>query len=108
MRERDEPIPLPHNPMPYLVSWWLEIGPMHNEGPIDWQEMQAWQHATGIELSPWEALMIRRLSIEYLNMKHEARKPDCPPPHIEQSTIAARRDRVAGTISAALRKQEAT
>lgn len=75
-----EIIRLPENPAPYLTDWLFEIGPAGNDGALSWQEMAAWERLTGIELDPWEATTLRRLSIQYLNMKHEAKEPGCPPP----------------------------
>lgn len=43
--------------------------------------MEAWEHHTGIELDAWEAQVLRRLSIQYLNMSHTARKSGCPAPY---------------------------
>lgn len=99
MQDQNEPVPLPEIAFPHIVKWWLEIGPSHNDGPIDWQEMRAWQESTGIELSPWEARIIRSLSAEYVNMRYEARKLDCPAPYseIDQST----RDIVSAKLDAA-------
>lgn len=34
----------------------------------------------GIEVLPWEAQALRRLSRAWLNMKQSAKKPECPPP----------------------------
>ena len=88
----------------YLIGWWLEIGPTvmagMGEGPIGWQDIEAWQRLTANRLEPWEALALRRLSRDYLNQQHEARRPDCAPPYTEVESIAEVRDKVADQFRA--------
>jgi len=72
---------MPDNPAPHVVEWWMEIGPTAPDGAICWQEMAAWERLTGVELAPWEARAIRRMSSAFLAQRHEARKPNCPPPY---------------------------
>jgi len=68
----------------YLLGYLWEIGPTMAAGgypgPITHEEICAWQELTGIELHPWEARFIRRLSGEYLAESHRAEKADCPAP----------------------------
>lgn len=68
----------------YLVDYLWEIGPTMaagmGEAPITHGELLAWQENTGIELESWEARLLRRLSIEYLNQSHLATDPHCKPP----------------------------
>lgn len=68
----------------YLVDYLFEIGPTLIAGmgsaPITHGEIAAWQCNTGIALTSWEARVVKRLSIEYLNQSHKAQKRDCPPP----------------------------
>jgi len=83
-KAKGERILLPDMSLPYLTNWFFEIGPITGEGVITWQEMAAWERITGVELDPWEAATLRLLSTHWLNMKHEARKPNCPQPMTEQ------------------------
>lgn len=95
MEQRDEPIVLPAIADKYLIDWWLEIGPTSpssmGEGPIGWQDIAAWQALVLIDLNPFEATTIRRLSSEYLAQKHDAKKPSCPAPYseVEQAETVA-------------------
>lgn len=69
---------------PHLLGYLFEIGPTlaagMGEGPLTHGEIASWQANTGIELQAWEARLLRRLSIDYLNQSHKARARDCPPP----------------------------
>ncbi|MBY0455261.1 MAG: hypothetical protein K2Q11_10335 [Burkholderiaceae bacterium] len=71
----------------YLLDWLFEIGPTQpagmGSGPVTFQELAAWQQQAGIELQPWEASMLRRLSVEYLNESYEATNAARPPPYGE-------------------------
>lgn len=88
----------------HIVKWWLEIGPTvmagMGEGPIGWSDIAAWQHLTAIQLDPWEAQAIRRLSREFLSQQCEARKPLCPSPLAEIEEKAQTREKVAGQFKA--------
>ncbi len=43
--------------------------------PISFLELSAWQASTGLALSPWEALTLRRLSIDYIDQLHRSKNP---------------------------------
>lgn len=68
----------------YLVGYLMEAGPVDNggmgAGRISNSELRAWQTLSGIDLQPWEAQIIRRLSGEYAAESHRATDPNCPPP----------------------------
>jgi hypothetical protein len=34
--------------------------------PLSFQEIEAWQRTTGVTITPWETLVLRRLSMEYV------------------------------------------
>ena len=48
--------------------------------PISWLTIDAWQRVTGVHLAPWEARLIRTLSIEYLAEHRRAESENCPAP----------------------------
>lgn len=97
----DGPPPFPPNPAPYLTAWLFQIGPTSGEGPLTWQELAAWERLSGVELLPFEAQILRLLSVHYTNEKYLARKPDRPMPYnLERDEIAARRESVEGKITA--------
>ncbi|CAD7335322.1 hypothetical protein FIM10_02160 [Sphingomonadales bacterium 56] len=95
---------LPPNPAPYLTEWLFDAGPSSPAGMGDavlgWTDLHAWQSITGIELQPWEARTLRRLSRDYLNQLHEAKKPGCSAPYDEAEQQAQNRDRVADQFKA--------
>lgn len=112
MLARDEAPILPPNPAPYLTAWLFEIGPTSiggmGEGPLGYQDFTAWQAVSGVDLMPWEAKTLRRLSGEYLAERQKAEEPNALAPYNEQGDMAAHRDRVAAQFKAALaqRKKE--
>lgn len=75
---------LPPNPAPHLIGWLVELGISEAAGmgmvPLSWREIRAWQEATGITLSPWEARLLRTLSAEYLAEGRRAESETAPPP----------------------------
>lgn len=75
---------LPPNPLPHIVDRLVEMGMTEAAGmgavPLGWPTIVAWQHATGVELSPWEGRLIRKLSAEYLAEGRRAEAENCPPP----------------------------
>ncbi len=50
------------------------------ETPLSHAEIAAYQSNLGFEFTAWEALTLRRLSLEYLNESGRATKRDCPAP----------------------------
>lgn len=96
MKDGYDPI-LPDNPARYLTDWLFEIGPVEGDGPISWQAMAAWEGRMGLDLYPWEARIIRRLSAEYLSEYYQAKKPGRPAPY---GTAEVNRDRIAEQFKA--------
>lgn len=107
MRDEGRPVLLPDNPAPHITDWLLEIGPTVSgamgESAISWQEIEAWQRSTGIELDAWESRTIRKLSQAFIGQRHDAKARDCPAPFTGKAEqIADRRADVAMRIRAAL------
>lgn len=79
-----DPPEMPPCDAPHLVAWLFEIGPTQpagmGEGPLTHGELASWQANTGITLQSWEARLLRRLSLDYLDQSHKARARDCPAP----------------------------
>lgn len=88
----------------YLVDYLFEIGPAQGEAPLSHAELQAWQSNTGIDLDAWQARMLKRLSIEYLNESHQAREIDRPAPWAEAPYAVSAPDRKAESLRNALRQ----
>lgn len=84
MKRDGAAIAMPPNPAPHLVGWLTEMGITESTGmgpvPLSWREISEWQRNTGVELKPWEARLIRKLSLAYLSQSHEAESETCPPP----------------------------
>lgn len=68
----------------YLVDYLWDVGPVGSTGMgpavITYTELQAWQLCTGLSLQPWEVVILRRLSADYMVEASKAEKPDCPAP----------------------------
>ncbi len=62
----------------YLIGYLFEVGPTMAGGmgaaPISHQEIESWQHLSGIALRPWESRFLRRLSNDYIVESHRAAK----------------------------------
>lgn len=91
--------PMPPNPAPHIVAWLVEIGLTEaagmGAGPVSWATIAAWQSLTGVDLSPWEARLIRALSVAYVAESRSAESENCPPPWRAAVTIAERNTEVA-------------
>jgi len=61
----------------HLIEFLFEIGP--NNGSFT--EINNWKQATGINLSSFDASMIRRLSVAYMNEYNQASDPARPAPY---------------------------
>lgn len=76
--------PMPPNPAPQIIARLIEIGLTEaagmGAGPISWQSIAAWQQVTRVALPPWEARLIRQLSVEYLAEGRKAESENCPAP----------------------------
>jgi hypothetical protein len=76
--------PMPPSPAPHIIDRLVEIGLTEaagmGSGPLSWREIAAWQENTSVQLEPWEARLIRRLSSAYLAEGRRAESENCPPP----------------------------
>ena len=83
--KRDKIVPqMPPNPAPHIIDRLVEIGLTEAAGmgaaPLSWQSILAWQDAVSVALPPWEARLIRKLSVEYLAESRRAESENCPAP----------------------------
>ena len=101
-RQDGRNIPLPENPAPYLTEWLFEIGPIvaghMGAVRIDWRDIVAWAGLMGIDPTPWEARLLRKLSGDYAAQLALSAKPDCPAPWI--SEVIENRNVVASKVAA--------
>lgn len=83
----------------YLIAYLYELGPTvasgMGAGPVTFAEMAAWQAARGFELAPWEARLLRRLSVDYLAESNRATKRDCLPPWGGSIAVRVSRNKAA-------------
>lgn len=89
--ERDRVTPkMPPNPAPHLISRLTEIGITESGGmgpaPLSWREIEAWQRLTNVQIAPWEARLMRKLSLEYLAESRRAESENCPAPYRAEVT----------------------
>lgn len=108
MLERGETPLFPPNPAQYLTGWLFDIGPTvagaMGEAPFGYQDLAAWQAISGVELMPWEARTLRRLSLAYLSERQRAEEQGRPAPYSgEIDDIVAKRALVAGQVKATFR-----
>ncbi len=75
---------MPPNRMPHIITRWIEIGMTAGGGmapaALSWLEINEWQKATCVTLSPWEARTIHALSVAYIAEGRRAEEETCPPP----------------------------
>jgi hypothetical protein len=83
-KESGIPVSMPPNPAPTVITRLMEIGLSEAAGmgaaPLSWREIDAWCNRTAVDLPPWEARLIRQLSVEYLAEGRRAETESCPPP----------------------------
>lgn len=84
MRKDDVPVLMPPNPAPHIIDRLVEIG-LTEAGamsavPLSWREIDAWSSRTGVDLAPWEARLIRSLSVAYVAESRRAESENAPPP----------------------------
>lgn len=85
---------MPPNPAPHIIARLVEIGLTEaagmGAGPISWQSIHAWQALTGVHLPPWEARLLRSLSLDYVAEGRRAESETCPPPWRSEVTARER------------------
>ncbi|ATQ74858.1 hypothetical protein CR152_10230 [Massilia violaceinigra] len=86
-RDKVQPDMPPIDGGEYLINYFWEVGPViaGMDGPvvISQAEIRAWQENAGIDLQPWQAGLLRRLSQDYLAQSHAAKDSACKPPYGE-------------------------
>jgi hypothetical protein len=110
LKERDdgvETVEMPACDAVYVIGYLFEIGPAVNNGfgrsSITQLEIEAFQRNTGIELESWEARLLKRLSIEYINESLAAVKEDRSSPWIDAPYYKAPPNIIAQRLKQAMR-----
>jgi hypothetical protein len=87
--------PMPPNPASHIVDRLVEMGIVEAAGmgtaPLSQREIHYWQLNSGVRLPPWEARLMRRLSVDYLAESRRAEEETCPPPWNAPSSEGTRR-----------------
>lgn len=83
-KKHGAPLDMPECDAMHVVAYLFDIGPVLHGGmgetPLTCGEIAAWEGLTGIELTAWEAQVVRRLSLEYLSEQQRAESPTALPP----------------------------
>ena len=91
----------------YLVAYLWDVGPTlvagMGLGPLTHHEIRAWQSNTGVSLQPWEARILRQLSMDYIAQMRDGEKADCPAPWTSASQQVVDRLRAADKMLHAIR-----
>ncbi len=86
-----------------VIDYFFECGPalFGSSGPLPLShcEIAAWKENTGRELSPWEAKLLRQMSIEFVDWSAKAKDPSCLSPIAEPELTAEARDNVSQRVS---------
>ncbi len=90
----------------YLLGALFEAGPVSyaamGEIALTHEAIGWYQLNNGIQLSPWEISVLRRLSSVWITEGKAAERPECPPPYVGPFE-AERRERLPGFIKSFLR-----
>lgn len=82
-RDKIDP-PMPPKPLPHIIDRLVEMGISEAAGmgvvPLGWPTIDAWCVRTGVDLSPWESRLIRRLSAAYVAEGRRAESETAAPP----------------------------
>ena len=83
--ELQKNIEMPEVEAGYLIEYWDDLGLVGyagmGEATLSYLEINAWLHAVGIELEPWEYKAIRGMSLNYIVSKNKAQETECPMPY---------------------------
>jgi len=90
---------------PWIIDHLMELGTSEagvmGAVPISWASIDHWQRCSGIDLPPWIARLLRRLSIDFVAETVRACELDCPPPWAVTSSL--NRDEVSRKVTNAFR-----
>lgn len=68
----------------HIWQYLFEVGPVSYGAmgaiPFTYQEINAWMQSTGNRLNPWEVVLLRKCSVEWVSASHAAKDPNGIPP----------------------------
>jgi hypothetical protein len=97
-------IEMPEFDAGYVLEYLFELGVTMGENAVNHTELRSWMDNTGIELSAWEARIIKKLSEAYLSMSHDAKKSDSETPWKEAPHYMSSKWRAAMKLKKSIRK----
>lgn len=68
--------------MGYIVDYISESGPL-----TSWQEIKAWSELTGVILEAWEAAVIWKVSVAFVDQLRKSSDIDCPSPWLSGDPV---------------------
>lgn len=81
----------------------FEAGPAtatgFGEAPISWTEIINWLHLTGNQLTPAEAVLLRRLSQVYAAARSTLTEADAPAPYRLEDEAAKDADKIESVLT---------
>lgn len=82
----------------YIADMASEVG-IARQTPVDWSEIEAYNRLSGVGITPWEARVIRKMSLAYVDQAIKSVEPHCLPPHYtDNRTDEERRQQVDQSI----------
>ena len=89
-------IEMPPIDLPYMIEWLNELGcvasGMNGVIPIDNREIESWINLNGVEITHWEARMLRELSKTYCAQYNRSKDLECEEPFATEVDLVSVRD----------------
>lgn len=99
---------MPEVALSYLADYFFEVGPAEAGGfgptPLSFQELDAWARRVPRGLQPWEFIMLRRLSFEWIAESQRAEDATCPAPWAAADVAPEELRRVAESLRASINR----
>lgn len=102
-KEKKE-IEIPECDAAYILDYLFDLGVTEGDTPLSHSEIANWQHNTGVELQPFEARFIKRLSVAYLHASYEMQSAEAETPWEDAPHYMSASYRNAMRVKAANRK----
>lgn len=70
----------------HIIGWFHDVGPaatgFNGVTPVSFAELTYWAALTGVEITDWEAGVLRRMSEQYCYQSYVSDNPECPAPYM--------------------------
>lgn len=104
LEKENKEIETPECDASYILDYLFDLGITEGDKPLSHGEIESWQHNMAIELQPFEARFIKRLSVAYLHASHEMKSIDAETPWEDAPRYMSASYRNAMRVKAANRK----